>query len=98
MTTTDHHHKNIKNLCRVLLLLKTEEEVLSFLKDLCTPTELTALSERWQICEALNAGLSYREIHAKLGASLTTIGRVARSLKDEPYKGYSMLLQKLNNL
>ena len=88
-------HKHIKDLCKVLLLLETEEEAFNFLKDLCTPTELTALSERWQVCKALHDNLSYSEIHARTGISLTTIGRVARFLKDEPYQGYATLLQKL---
>lgn len=90
-----HHHENIKQLCKVLLLLETEKEAYVFLKDLCTPAELQALAERWQICRHLNKGLSYREIRAKTGASLTTIGRVGRFMKDEPYQGYTMLLDKL---
>jgi TrpR-related protein YerC/YecD len=96
MASLDNDHKNIKALSQVILLLETENEVLNFLKDLCTPTELSALAERWQICKALNEGLSYREINARIGASLTTIGRVARFLKDEPYQGYNKLLAKIN--
>jgi len=91
------NHQNIKNLCKALTLIETEEEAFNFLKDLCTPAELNALAERWQICKALNKGLSYREIHIKLGASLTTIGRVSRFLKDEPYQGYAKLLQRIAN-
>jgi TrpR-related protein YerC/YecD len=97
MAAADDHHKDIKDLCRALLLLETEREAFNFLKDLCTPAELIAISERWRICKALNDGLSYREIHAQTGASLTTISRVARFLKDEPYQGYVILLQKLAN-
>jgi len=94
---SDHHQKNIKALCKALLLLETEKEAYNFLKDLCTPAELNAIAERWQICKCLNEGLSYREIHAQLGASLTTIGRVARFLKDEPYQGYAVLLERLSD-
>ncbi len=94
---SDHHQKYIKSLCKALLLLKTEKETYNFLKDLCTPAELNAIAERWQICQCLNEGLSYREIHAQMGSSLTTISRVARFLKDEPYKGYSVLLERLTN-
>ena len=64
----DDHHKSVKALCKAFLLLETEKEVFNFLKDLCTPAELTALAERWLICQALNDGLSYREIHTKVGA------------------------------
>lgn len=93
----DDHRNSIKELCKAFLSLETEEECFNFLKDLCTPAELNALAERWLICKALNENLSYREIQARIGASLTTIGRVARFLKDEPYGGYAKLLQKLGN-
>ena len=79
-----------------LLLLKNKEEAFNFFKDLCTPQELKALTERWRVCQLLNhENLSYREIHGRTGASLTTIGRVARFLKDEPYHGYRMILNRM---
>lgn len=90
-------NNNIQSLCKALLLLDNEKEIYSFLKDLCTPAEMTALAERWQICQSLNDGLSYREIKAQTQASLTTIGRVARFLRDEPHQGYTNLLHKLKN-
>lgn len=95
MNSSEDQLNRVKQLCNAMLLLKTEEEAFNFLKDLCTPAELVALAERWQICIALNQGLSYREIHAQTGASLTTISRVARFLKDEPYQGYATMLKKL---
>lgn len=91
----DHHHKPIE-LAEALLLLKTADEVYLFLKDLCTPQEITALKERWRVCQLLEAGnLSYRDIHRLTGASLTTISRVARFLKDEPYQGYRLILDRI---
>lgn len=91
----DHHHKPIE-LAEALLLLETTEEVHHFLKDLCTPQEITALKERWRVCQHLEAGnLSYRDIHSLTKASLTTIGRVARFLKDEPYHGYRLILNRI---
>lgn len=87
---------HINQLCDAFLLLKNREEVFHFLKDLCTPQEIQALSERWQVCQLLAQGdLSYRDIHTLTGASLTTIGRVARFLKDEPYQGYHTLLKRI---
>lgn len=62
--------------------------------DLCTPAELRALSERWRVAKLLDEGeMSYREISAETGVSTTTIGRVARFLKDEPHGGYRLLLE-----
>lgn len=93
----DDHQQSIADLCEVILMLETKEETYSFLKDLCTPQEIEALAERWRVCRLLEKGdLSYREINSITGASLTTIGRVARFLKDEPYCGYSTLLKKMN--
>lgn len=63
-------------------------------KDLCTPQEILALEERWVICQLLDDGLSYRDIHTRCGASLTTITRVARFLKLENNKGYTLLLKE----
>lgn len=87
----------LNDLCDTLLLLETRHEAYNFLKDICTPQELAALSERWRVCQLLHQGnLSYREIHARTGASLTTIGRIARFLNEEPYHGYQALLKKMN--
>ena len=95
----DDHHQNLDELCTALLLLETKEEVRNFLRDLCTPKEISALAERWRVCRLLeNDTLSYREIHRATGASLTTIGRVARFLKDEPYHGYLTILNKLKEI
>lgn len=93
---TDHNQQAIDDLCTALLVLETKDEVYNFLKDLCTPQEINALAERWKVCKLLEQGnLSYREIHRITGASLTTIGRVARFLKDESYNGYQVMLKKL---
>ena len=70
----------LEALAKALLALKTAEEMTAFLRDLCTPAELEALGDRWQVVPALLAGLPYREIHDRLGVSVTTVGRVARSL------------------
>ena len=80
-----------------MLLLETSEEAYNFLKDLCAPQELSALAERWKVCKLLQKGdLSYRDIHQLTGASLTTIGRVARFLKHESYHGYLQMLKKID--
>jgi TrpR-related protein YerC/YecD len=78
-----------------LTLLDSPSEVKDFLIDLCTPAELRALSERWYVAQILDASeKSYREIQAETGVSTTTIGRVARFLRDEPHGGYRSVLAK----
>jgi len=85
-----------KDLAKALTSVKSEEEMERFLVDLCTPAELRALSERWHVAQMLDAGKqSYREINALTGVSTTTIGRVARFLKDEPHQGYRTVLDRM---
>lgn len=63
-----------------ILGLRSPEEARAFFRDLCTPAELQAMSDRWAVVELLGKGLPYREIHRMTGVSVTTIGRVARYL------------------
>lgn len=94
--TNKHDDGVIKELYEALLLLQTTEEMSKFFKDLCTPQEIKALAERWRVCKLLNQGnLSYREISGLTGASLATIGRVARFLTTEPHQGYKLILKRL---
>jgi TrpR-related protein YerC/YecD len=68
------------DLCHALLSLRTPAQMLAFLRDLCTPAELEAMTDRWQVVPYLLQGMAYRDIHAHTAVSVTTIGRVARSL------------------
>ncbi|NRB10626.1 MAG: transcriptional regulator [Rickettsiaceae bacterium] len=96
MFMTDKNDQTIEELCEILLLLETKEEVYNFMKDLCTPQEINSLAERWRVCKLLEKDdLSYREINKITGASLTTIGRVARFLRNEQNQGYVSMLKKI---
>ena len=89
---------NLKSLYEAVLKLETEVECHSFFHDLCTPSELNAMGERWRTAQLLNDGqLSYRAIHEKTGVSLATIGRVARFLSQETYHGYRLILDRLKS-
>ena len=84
------------SLQKALLLIDTEDKMEAFLKDLCTPLEIKSMTERWRVCQILHdTEFSYREIHEKTGASLTTIGRVSRFLKEESNGGYRIVLAKI---
>jgi len=79
----------------VILSLKTALECKAFFRDLCTPKEIKGMTDRLVVAKFLLQGdLSYREIHQKTQASLTTITRVARFLTQEPYQGYKLVLGK----
>ncbi|NLC61692.1 MAG: DNA-binding transcriptional regulator [Gammaproteobacteria bacterium] len=56
-------------------------EMKAFLRDLCTPAELEALADRWRVVPLLMQGIPYREIHERTGVSVTTVGRVARTIE-----------------
>lgn len=61
--------------------LKSATEIRAFLEDLCTPAELEAMADRWRVVPHLLDGVPYREIHDRTLVSVTTIGRVARTLE-----------------
>ncbi len=83
-------------LCRAIVSLKTSDECRDFFRDLCTPAELQALVDRWSVVGLLRDGLTYREISARTGVSVTTIGRVARFLA-EGHGGYRTVVERLGN-
>lgn len=93
---TEQEAAAIENLCNALISIDNFEDMYNLLRDLCTPQEIKALAERWNVCKLLHKGdSSYREIRDITGASLTTIGRVSRFLKDESYNGYANLIKKM---
>ena len=73
--------------------LQDARECRNFLKDLCTPAELQALVDRWQVVRLLKDDIPYRKIHEITGVSVTTIGRVARFLNDG-FGGYDTALER----
>ena len=78
-------------LFRAVVSIKDAEECRNFFRDLCTPAELQALVDRWQVVNLLEQDLPYRQIHDMTGVSVTTIGRVARFLT-EGFGGYQAAL------
>ena len=76
--------------------LRTIDECRDFFRDLCTPAELQALVDRWQVVELLEQGLTYRKIHDLTGVSVTTIGRVARFLTDG-FGGYRIAIDRTSS-
>lgn len=67
-------------LCKALLQLEDVATMRAFLRDLCTPAELEALTDRWKVVPYILDGVPYRRIHELTGVSVTTVGRVARFL------------------
>lgn len=80
-------------LFHALISLQGVSECRNFCRDLCTPAELQALVDRWQVVELLEQGLTYRKISELTGVSVTTIGRVARFLADG-FGGYRTAIDR----
>lgn len=86
---------DVAELMKAFAAIRNTDEAMSFLKDIATPAEIAAFAERWRIARMLaGEGASYRAIASETGASTTTIGRVARFLKDEPHGGYRLMLKR----
>ena len=86
---------NLKDLYKAFSVLKTPEEVALFLQDLCTPQELVAIAQRYQIAKLLSEDCRYAEIVAKTGTSTATISRVNRSLSMVSSGGYAIVFDRL---
>jgi len=71
----------LDELADALLSLRTRDEARRFLRDLCTLGELEALVHRWQIARLVDEGRPYLEIAERVGASTTTVTRVAHWLQ-----------------
>lgn len=69
-------------LYETVLKLKDLDECCRFFDDLCTPTELRSLEQRFDVAVYLQQGLVYLDILEKTGASSATISRVRRSMLD----------------
>ena len=84
----------LDGLANALASLRDAAQVRAFLEDLCTPAELEAMSDRWRVVPQLLQGIPYREIHERTLVSVTTIGRVARTL-ERGSGGYGLAAKQL---
>ena len=83
-----------RSLYQAVLTLRSVDECRAFFRDLCTPAEIEAMSDRWAVVEWLERGVPYREIHRQTGVSVTTIARVARYAA-AGNGGYSLAARRL---
>ena len=83
-------------LYETIVKLKDVDECCRFFEDLCTPTEMRAMEQRFDVAVYLQQGMVYLDILEKTGASSATISRVNRSLqygKD----GYSVAFRRMKD-
>lgn len=83
-----------KELFEAILKLENLDECFRFFSDLCTPSEIQSLTDRWRVARLLSQGVPYREIYEKTGVSTATVTRVARFLV-RGENGYQILIDRL---
>ena len=81
-------------LYRAILSLTTLEDCHAFFQDLCTVSELRAMSQRLEVAQMLDEGMIYNDILERTGASSATISRVNRALQYGA-GGYKAVLPRL---
>ncbi|MEG0546033.1 MAG: YerC/YecD family TrpR-related protein [Oscillospiraceae bacterium] len=88
---------NLDFLFKCVLALKNEEECYDFFEDLCTVTELQAISQRIVVAKMLSEKRVYSDIVKNTGASTATISRVNRSLQFG-CDGYDKLFKRVGKI
>ena len=86
----------MRDLFGAILSLESRAEVESFLRDLCTLSELEAMAHRWEVARLLDKGLPYLEIAQRTHASTTTVTRVAHWLRHGE-GGYQLALDRVRS-
>ena len=85
--------KETRDLLKTIVSLRTVDEAERFLRDLCTLSELEAMTHRWQAAQLVDRGLPYHEVSKRTGASTTTVTRVAHWLRHGE-GGYRLMLDR----
>jgi len=85
-----------KELFEAIASINNVNEAQKFFEDLCTPSELQSMSDRWHVVKLLKEDLSYRKTQSLTNISVTTIGRVARALTFGD-GGYNIIYERLKN-
>ena len=83
----------IEELAAAVRSLRSEAEVVCFLRDLCTRAELEALSHRWRTARLVAEGVPYVEIAERVPTSTATVTRVAQWVRHGT-GGYRVALER----
>ena len=82
-------------LFQAILSLKSLDECYAFFEDVCTVSELKAMSQRMAVAKLLYQEKTYAEISQLTGASTATISRVNRCFA-YGQDGYKIALKNLS--
>lgn len=75
--------ENLKEIARLLSETSDEKLIKEFLESILTPSELDAISSRWELVKLLDQGVSQRKIARELHLSLCKITRGSKELKKD---------------
>ena len=81
-------------LLEAIVSLRTVDEAAAFLRDLCSLRELEEITQRWAVVRLLDAGMSYRDIADRTGASTATVTRI-NQWRQHGTGGYQMMLERI---
>jgi len=84
----------LQQLFQAMLSLQTVEECYAFFNDLCTVSEVKALTQRLEVARMLREGHTYFDIQDETNASTATISRVKTCL-NYGSSGYDMVLERM---
>lgn len=87
--------KELDALYEMILQIPDKKTARKFFRDLCTLSELQAMTERFEVMKRIDAGENYRDISKATGVSTATITRVAHWMKNGE-GGYKWALEQLN--
>jgi TrpR family transcriptional regulator, trp operon repressor len=79
-------NRNLEELIRVILSVKTKEGMYDFLRGILTPKEMLELSNRLQIIKMLKRGISHHDIAGKLHVGVATVTRGSREIMEGRFK------------
>jgi TrpR-related protein YerC/YecD len=80
-------------LYKAVLTLQNKTEAKEFFETLCTPLEISNISQRLHVARMLEDKEVYQRIVSKTGASTATISRVKRSMDGS--ETYERLFERL---
>lgn len=83
----------VERLADALTGFDDREQMLRFLRDLCSQSELLALAQRLEVARLVDQGMPYAKVSKEVGASTATVTRVAQWLRNGE-GGYRLVLDR----
>lgn len=87
MVSKNWLNKKSKQLFKILSLIRDENDMANFCRDLMTQSEIESLSGRWIAAQLLDSGNPQRQVSQKTKVSIATVTRVNQWL-NQGMNGY----------